>query len=869
MDVDEINDWLRSDARNDLTGRKRKKLRHSLHFVFQDLCPNAIHNVCIIESRVVETGTLDSILVDDSSGKWHVMRQTGQIEHWRLRANFGAMKYCRGQIVVCKWKGTSTQYEAKIIDVSSKRKKTPYKVHYLGWKNKWDEWIGEERIMKIKTCRSRVVKNFEADTPGSADCNSITAPSTSKQHAEDHLKHMAVAGAEKPGKSGICLIGEQKQGTSFVEPSLETATINNSAIVATHNQVATKKNDASAKQTAARSTKRNDSRKRKMPTGWIRRSSRTQKLQMQQLGISEELVDKLMKDVDSSPVVENHAEPGSSGEMLISKGKEESKNMKVPRSTATNASVCHKRNHVKSKKMKLILSSEASSEAEINVKNSNQTSTTFKDGPICSNGNSSAVKQEQNSEVKVEDSCTGCRPGSSISGGDQCLKNVKTEETSSDSHSADMISPTTAMVNIAYELIESFPSLSDGLSSKFLSLSPALVILNLINELKSCEKYTLKNVKDPLPSTAVLQKNVDSYNESRDRKFSEGFNHNFSRRKCFDNNTDSCCNSSVLRSSDNNSPQLVNDQQIPSNAEFLTPTVSTSKETISGGSRQFQDVELTDGVYRVLNLLIYKVVPQSLLAILLHPRGTEIRNYFPYPSLQARKKMGYQRPKELMPLKTTQRLGFADIFRRNQRKLNSECSNFPDVPSTSKQHLCNDSSVLRIESINFQKSCTTTKDDCGITRPPFCGVATKDDCGITRPPFCGATYLAENKTNQSINNSVLVGCCAYNSKSDGCNHKINGIQQNNDVALPEGDLCIQAKIKKQPTFEDFIPLPPHILEDHCYIKMPNSLYSNDNKRECMYDSQVNDDESVENDMAIKPEVVNGHSKTLQEVMLEI
>nr|KAJ0228417.1 hypothetical protein LSAT_V11C100009520 [Lactuca sativa] len=38
-------------------------------------------------------------------------------------------------------------YEAKVLEVDSKEKR--YYIHYLGWKQKWDEWVGIDRLMNI------------------------------------------------------------------------------------------------------------------------------------------------------------------------------------------------------------------------------------------------------------------------------------------------------------------------------------------------------------------------------------------------------------------------------------------------------------------------------------------------------------------------------------------------------------------------------------------------------------------------------------------------------------------------------------------------------------------------------------------------
>ncbi|KAL4238041.1 DNA- binding [Mactra antiquata] len=47
-------------------------------------------------------------------------------------------------------KGKNTrEYEAKIIEVKSESSSAQYFVHYQGWNNRHDEWVGKERIMKV------------------------------------------------------------------------------------------------------------------------------------------------------------------------------------------------------------------------------------------------------------------------------------------------------------------------------------------------------------------------------------------------------------------------------------------------------------------------------------------------------------------------------------------------------------------------------------------------------------------------------------------------------------------------------------------------------------------------------------------------
>lgn len=41
----------------------------------------------------------------------------------------------------------SMLYEAKVLETKEKEGKMYYFIHYKGWKNTWDEWLGEERVL--------------------------------------------------------------------------------------------------------------------------------------------------------------------------------------------------------------------------------------------------------------------------------------------------------------------------------------------------------------------------------------------------------------------------------------------------------------------------------------------------------------------------------------------------------------------------------------------------------------------------------------------------------------------------------------------------------------------------------------------------
>ncbi|KAI3684667.1 hypothetical protein L6452_33892 [Arctium lappa] len=54
-------------------------------------------------------------------------------------------------------------YEAKVLEVDSRRKR--FYVHYQGWKKKWDEWVGMDRLMKHDKENLQKQKSLEKEHP--------------------------------------------------------------------------------------------------------------------------------------------------------------------------------------------------------------------------------------------------------------------------------------------------------------------------------------------------------------------------------------------------------------------------------------------------------------------------------------------------------------------------------------------------------------------------------------------------------------------------------------------------------------------------------------------------------------------------------
>ncbi|XP_061340004.1 protein MRG1 isoform X3 [Gastrolobium bilobum] len=60
-------------------------------------------------------------------------------------------------------------YEAKVQKAEIRKREWKYFVHYLGWNKNWDEWVGEERLMKHT--EENVMKQQTVDKKQSTDKN--------------------------------------------------------------------------------------------------------------------------------------------------------------------------------------------------------------------------------------------------------------------------------------------------------------------------------------------------------------------------------------------------------------------------------------------------------------------------------------------------------------------------------------------------------------------------------------------------------------------------------------------------------------------------------------------------------------------------
>lgn len=739
------------------------------------------------------------------------------------------MKYSRGQTVVCTWKDNSTQYEAKILDVSAKRKKTLYKVHYLGWKHKWDEWIGEDRIMKVKSKRSRTARSLDLGFTASSG-----SPSTSKEETVQS-GGSSIETREKLRVTSSAL-GKESVVSPFGRSSGQHADVTRAGKDSSFLNGNAPSFDGST------SSNRNNSRKRKVPTGWIRRSSRTQKLQMQQLGLSEELADDLLNEVDSnlsnlpktlssksndylrkSSRILSGAEysykseaTDASLENSASKVVLKSEGAKTEEGCSANPVVRKKRNGVKPKNLKLLVSVEHLSKSNDISNSLQQLPSAQTEKLLYSEADESATKQDFGLTSKSENMGLPCSPGTSCYGDTQFVGSVDAENLSSDSHGADMASPTSAIVNIAYELAQSFPGCSEKLSARFLALSPAAAKLNLINDLKSCEKTVHNNKKFYMSEKLHNSENVDGY--SNYYKFEENKFDATRRKQRFGIASTSLASEPTLMSSSIHRSIQVDDFEDLYSSSIPSSNFCSKKELSLNDTNQF-DVELTEGTELIDLQGDFSKVPNGINNSSHRNGNSKVLSIseFARRIYGARKRMANQRLTDLAPFRTNQRLRLADMFRRNQRgKEETELSDTGMASTNIYNQKRADGSFVPVASDIPRKS--------QMAQLPVAETAFDDS--------------KQFNTGTSYDSQQLL---ASHGKDDEM------------VTLAKSSVGEPKKPRKRLSFGNFIPLPSPILEDHCYIKMPSSFYQDDKDAPC----QAEDAEEAEQVMKnLIPKSVN-------------
>lgn len=89
------------------------------------------------------------VIVEKTGRQVFIHYDDGDKEHTTVdkclkRDGASSQEYEVGELVRIKWKGS--WWDGSIIAVN-KNKKT-YKIHYDGYSNSWDEWVGTDRLQK-------------------------------------------------------------------------------------------------------------------------------------------------------------------------------------------------------------------------------------------------------------------------------------------------------------------------------------------------------------------------------------------------------------------------------------------------------------------------------------------------------------------------------------------------------------------------------------------------------------------------------------------------------------------------------------------------------------------------------------------------
>lgn len=58
--------------------------------------------------------------------------------------------FCIGDQVLVEWK--KVHYKSKIINIDNKNGQDKYLIHYIGYNQKFDEWVDADRIENMVIC---------------------------------------------------------------------------------------------------------------------------------------------------------------------------------------------------------------------------------------------------------------------------------------------------------------------------------------------------------------------------------------------------------------------------------------------------------------------------------------------------------------------------------------------------------------------------------------------------------------------------------------------------------------------------------------------------------------------------------------------
>ncbi|XP_061340003.1 protein MRG1 isoform X2 [Gastrolobium bilobum] len=100
-------------------------------------------------------------------------------------------------------------YEAKVQKAEIRKREWKYFVHYLGWNKNWDEWVGEERLMKHT--EENVMKQQTVDKKQSTDKNvksgrssqTKAKSSTDAKGDKEDIKNNVSKGKKRKNDSGV------------------------------------------------------------------------------------------------------------------------------------------------------------------------------------------------------------------------------------------------------------------------------------------------------------------------------------------------------------------------------------------------------------------------------------------------------------------------------------------------------------------------------------------------------------------------------------------------------------------------------------------------------------------------------------------
>lgn len=71
-------------------------------------------------------------------------------------------------------------YEAKLLKTKFQDKAIKYHIHYAGWSKNWDEWVGENRVLKFNDVNVQLQKDTQKKMENSTKTKKVAKSGAKK-----------------------------------------------------------------------------------------------------------------------------------------------------------------------------------------------------------------------------------------------------------------------------------------------------------------------------------------------------------------------------------------------------------------------------------------------------------------------------------------------------------------------------------------------------------------------------------------------------------------------------------------------------------------------------------------------------------------